>query len=109
LNIRSRERGDVTVLDLEGRITLGSGDVALRGAVRGALQAGRLRIVLNLRGVEYADSAGIGEMVAAANAAERLGGGAKIAEPSGSLRDVLGRFPDVLDVYDSEDAALRAF
>src|SRR5215510_12284604 len=61
LNIAERQAGDVTVLDMSGKITIGEGSVALRTAVRRLLEEGKKRILLNLGGVSYIDSSGIGE------------------------------------------------
>src|SRR5207247_811079 len=63
LNIRERQAGDVTVLDMDGRITIGEGSVALRSAVRRLLEEGKKKLLLNLAGVGYIDSSGIGELV----------------------------------------------
>jgi anti-anti-sigma factor len=62
LNIAERQAGDVTVLDMSGKITIGEGSVALRTAVRRLLEEGKKRILLNLAGVWYIDSSGIGEI-----------------------------------------------
>ena len=61
LNINERQAGDVTVLDMSGKITIGEGSVALRTAVRRLLEEGKKRILLNLAGVSYIDSSGIGD------------------------------------------------
>jgi len=60
LNIRERQAGDVTVLDMDGKITIGEGSVTLRTSVRRLLEEGKKRILLNLAGVSYIDSSGIG-------------------------------------------------
>jgi anti-anti-sigma factor len=59
LNINERQAGDVTVLDMSGKITIGEGSVALRTAIRRLLEEGKKRILLNLAGVGYIDSSGI--------------------------------------------------
>ena len=55
LNIEERQAGDVTVLDMKGKITIGEGSVALRTAVRRMLEEGKKKILLNLAGVGYID------------------------------------------------------
>src|SRR6185295_18780738 len=59
-----RHHGKVTVVDLSGKITIGDGDIKLREAVNALLDEGRKAVILNLHGVSYMDSAGIGELVA---------------------------------------------
>ncbi len=55
LNISERQAGDVTILDLSGKITIGEGSVALRTAIRRMLEEGKKKILLNLGGVGYVD------------------------------------------------------
>ena len=63
--LTTRQVGDVTVMDVSGRITLGEGSSALRDALHSAVEAGNRKILLNLGEVNYIDSSGIGELVAA--------------------------------------------
>ena len=63
LNILERQVGDITVLDMDGKITIGEGSVALRTAIRRLLEEGKKKILLNLAKVGYIDSSGIGELV----------------------------------------------
>ena len=63
LTIKERQAGDVTILDLAGKITIGEGDVVLREEVNKLLESDRKNILLNLDKVTYMDSAGIGELV----------------------------------------------
>jgi len=84
-----RESGKVRIVDLKGKITLGTGDLALREAVNGLLDEGHNRIVLNLKGVDYIDSAGIGELVACKKRAVAKGGDVKLLMPSEGVYKVL--------------------
>src|SRR5690242_21903671 len=78
LNINERQAGDVTVLDMSGKITIGEGSVALRTAIRRMLEEGKKRILLNLAGVSYIDSSGIGELVSSYTAINKDGGQLKL-------------------------------
>jgi anti-sigma B factor antagonist len=71
LNISERQAGDVVVLDMTGRITIGEGSIALRSAIRRLLEEGKTKILLNLAGVGYIDSSGIGELVSSYTAMAR--------------------------------------
>ena len=84
-----RESGKVRIVDLKGKITLGTGDLALRESVNGLLDEGHSRIVLNLKGVDYIDSAGIGELVACKKRAVAKGGDVKLLMPSEGVYKVL--------------------
>ena len=63
MTVTERANGSVTILDVAGTITLGEGADALRDKVRSLLQQGRKQLVVNLAGVSYMDSAGLGELV----------------------------------------------
>ncbi len=107
LEIKVRRTENAGILELHGRLTLGDGDLALREAVAGMIGEGMQTVVLNLRNLEYADSAGIGEMIAATISLAQGQGKLRIAETSPKIRDLLGRFPHQLNVVDTEEEALR--
>ena len=78
LEIKERNSGDIVLLDLYGRITIGEGSVQLRDSVGNLLSAGRGKIVLNLEGVTYVDSSGIGELVSRYTTTKNQGGQLKL-------------------------------
>src|SRR5438874_1415000 len=111
LNIRERQAGDITVLDMDGRITIGEGSVALRSAVRRLLEEGKKNILLNLAGVEYIDSSGIGEFIANYTTVGRGGGQLKLLNLTDKVQDllVITKLLTVFDVYENEAEALSSF
>lgn len=111
LNIKERQAGDVTVLDMDGRITIGEGSVALRTTIRRLLEEGKKKILLNLGGVGYIDSSGIGELVSSFTAINKEGGQLKMLKLTQKLRDLLAitKLLTVFDVYDDEAEALNSF
>ena len=111
LNINERQAGDVTVLDMSGKITIGEGSVALRTAIRRLLEEGKKRILLNLAGVGYIDSSGIGELVSSFTAINKEGGQLKLLNLTQKLQDLLTitKLLTVFDVYESEADALASF
>ena len=111
LNIGERQAGDVTVLDMSGKITIGEGSVALRTAVRRLLEEGKKRILLNIAGVSYIDARGIGELVSSYTAIGKEGGQLKLLNLTQKLQDLLTitKLLTVFDVYDSEADALNSF
>ena len=111
LNINERQAGDVTVLDMSGKITIGEGSVALRTAIRRLLEEGKKRILLNLAGVSYIDSSGIGELVASFTAITNAAGQLKLLNLTQKLQDLLAitKLLTVFDVYESEAEALNSF
>src|ERR1044071_91540 len=111
LNIKERQAGDVIVLDMTGKITIGEGRVAPRTAVRRLLGGGKKRILLNLAGGSYSDSSGIGELVSSYTAIGKEGGQLKLLNLTQKLQDLLTitKLLTVFDVYDTEAEALNSF
>jgi anti-sigma B factor antagonist len=111
LNISERQAGDVTILDLTGRITIGEGSVALRTAIRRLLSEGKKNILLNLGGVSYIDSSGIGELVSSFTTVKKEGGSLKLLNLTQKVQDLLAitKLLTVFDVYENEDEALASF
>jgi anti-sigma B factor antagonist len=111
LNLTERQAGDVTILDMSGKVTLGEGSVALRTAVRRLLGDGKKKILLNLGSVGYIDSSGIGELVSSFTAVNKENGTLKLLNLTQKIQDLLAitKLLTVFDVYDSESDALSSF
>src|SRR5262247_33097 len=111
LNINERQAGDVTVLDMSGKITIGEGSVALRSAIRRLLEEGKKRILLNLAGIGYVDSSGIGELVSSYTAINKEGGQLKLLNLTQKIQDLLTitKLLTVFDAYEDEADALSNF
>jgi anti-sigma B factor antagonist len=111
MKISKREVGGVTVIEPKGKITIGSGDVALRGALEESIQGSGSKILLDLKGVKKMDSSGLGELIAAHNMVTEAGGTIKLLNLPSKLHGVLGvtQIVSVFDVFDDENEALAAF
>ena len=111
LNVSERQAGDITVLDLSGKVTIGEGSVALRSAIRRLLGEGKKNILLNLGQVGYVDSSGIGELVSSFTAVNKEGGKLKLLNLTQKIQDLLAitKLLTVFDVYDSEDEAINSY
>jgi anti-sigma B factor antagonist len=111
INISERQAGDVTILDLGGKVTIGEGSVALRNAIRQLLGEGKNKILLNLGGVGYIDSSGIGELVSSFTAVNKEGGTLKLLNLTQKIQDLLAitKLLTVFDVYEDEGEALASF
>ena len=105
------EKGDVTVLNVSGRITLGSGDIKMRDKLIEQLEKGKKKIVLDLGEVSFIDSAGLGELVAAYTSARRHGAQVKLANLTKKIDDLLDitRLSSVFESYQSADDAVKSF
>jgi anti-sigma B factor antagonist len=83
------EANNVVILDLQGKLMIGDGDVMLREKVESLVTAGHRRIVLDLADVPYVDSAGLGEIVRCYTALSRKNGRLKLRNPSKRIHDLL--------------------
>ena len=111
LTIKERQAGDVTILDLSGKITIGEGSVQLREAVRKLLDEGKKKILLNLGDVSYVDSSGIGELVSSFTTTNNQGGRLKLLSLTKKIHDLLQitKLLTVFETYDSEADAVASF
>lgn len=106
-----RDAGDVSVIDFSGKITLGEGSALLRRMIKEQIDRGSRKILLNLSDVDYIDSSGIGEMVAAYTSVRAVNGELKIVNLSRRVRDILQitRLFTIFDVQSDEHTALASF
>lgn len=111
MKVAVREIGQISVVDLSGKITIGEGDVQLREKVHELLDAGHSKILLNLAKVTYMDSAGIGELVACYKRAKDKSGTVKLLNPSGKVYDLLQltKLEEVFETFKDEKEALVSF
>jgi anti-anti-sigma factor len=111
MNVNVRQRGDVTILDLKGKITIGAGDIQLRNAVQEAMNSGTNKILIDMKDVSTIDSSGIGELVSAYTTATNRGTKLKLANLPSKVSDILTitQLITVFDVYDNEADAIKSF
>ena len=112
VNLSTRQVGDVSVLDVTGRITLGEeGSGKLRKALQDLLKDGKKKILLNLGDVSYIDSSGIGELVSGFTTVTNSGGSLKLLHLNKRVKDLLQitKLYTVFDVHEDEAGAIRSF
>ena len=111
VKIDTRKVGDVTVVDVSGRITLGEGSSALRDVLRDLTAQGNKKILLNLSEVSYIDSSGIGELVSGFTSVSNGGGTLKLLGLTKRVKDLLQitKLYTVFDVHEDEAHAIRSF
>jgi anti-sigma B factor antagonist len=107
----TRQTGDITIVDVSGRITLGEGNVMLREIVRELIEHGNNKILLNLHDVGYVDSSGMGELVKTYTTVRNQGGQLKLLNPSKRVSDLLTmtRLAGVFDIQADEASAVQSF
>ena len=111
LKIESREVAHVTILDIDGRIVLGDEIGSLRDAIHALIAQGKKKIILNLAGVDYIDSSGVGELVGCFTTVRNAGGELKLLNLTQKVQDVLHvtKLYTVFDVRDDEFNAVKSF
>lgn len=111
MDISERESGNVTIVDMNGKLTLGEATQRLHDKVNSLLQQGRKNIVLNLRDVSSVDSGGLGELVRTLTTMQKHGGSLKVANLPKRIQDllVMTRLVTVFETFDDEGAALKSF
>jgi anti-sigma B factor antagonist len=112
MQIEHRTAGQIAIITVSGDITLNQGgDVILKDKVQSLLQQGHKQLVLDLGGVSYVDSAGLGQLVQIHATAKNNGGSLRMANVTKRLKDLLvvTKLVTVFDSYDSEAAALASF
>jgi anti-sigma B factor antagonist len=109
--VTTRQLGDATVLDIVGRIALMDGSAQLRDAIGVLMEQGKKRIVLNLAGVDFVDSSGLGELVRTHASVRSHGGQLKLLNPSKHVHDLLRmtKLDRVLEIEPDEASALNSF
>ena len=111
VKLNTRQVGDVSVVDVAGRITLGEGSSALRDTLREMVSKGQKHILLNLGDVSYIDSSGIGELVSGFTSVTNSGGQLKLLNLNKRIKDLLQitKLYTVFDVHEDEASAVRSF
>lgn len=111
MQIEERRSGDVMILDLTGKLTIGEGDELLKDKINSVLHQGHKKLLLNLANVPYVDSAGLGQMVSTLHSVNRQGGKLKLLNLTSRIEDLLSitKLLTVFDSFDDEREALDSF
>ena len=112
MQLEERTSGDVVIVKVSGEITLKKNrSTMLHDKVRGLVQQGHTRVLIDLAGVSFVDSAGLGELVQANSTAKNHGASLKLVSPTSRLRELLDvtQLTAILGVYDDEAQALASY
>jgi len=111
MNIETRKKGDVVIVDFQGRLAVGVGEEMLPRLIEQLLNDGTRKILLNLSEMDYIDSNGLGELVQSLKTSKRFGASLRLLKPQDRVKKTL-RLTNLLpmfSVYDSESEAIRSF
>lgn len=112
MQIEQRQAGDVTIVAVSGDITLNKGgDVLLKDKINSLLQQGNKKLLLDLGGVSYVDSSGLGQLVQVYTTTTNNGGTLKLLNVSKRLSDLLvvTKLVTVFESHENEKEALASF
>jgi anti-sigma B factor antagonist len=111
MKLRSREIGDVVVLDLDGKIAGGADYEVFVPALRALVESGHRKVIVNLEGVNWINSTGLGILIAGFAEMQRSGGLLKLVKVSPRVESLLAvtRLGNVFESFSDEDAAVRSF
>ena len=111
MTINNRTIGDITVIDIEGRITIDDGADQFRDRVRGLLRDGHAKLILNFRHASYIDSTALGEIVRSYTSATRKRGTLKLLSVPPRVHELLvvTKLLSVFDLFDDEAEAIKSF
>ncbi len=106
-----RQIGNISIIDISGKITIGEGDIIIRDKVNDLLSNGNINIIINLAKVRYIDSGGVGELVACLKRAKEKGGIIKLLNPSSKVYDVfqIVNIGSLFETFSNEEEALNSF
>jgi len=111
MTITERKSGDVTILDVEGKILLGEGDVQLKRKIDELIERNETKLLLNLANVPYMDSGGLGEIVRSYTTVKRAGGDLKLLNATKRISDLLTitKLITVFEIFEDEAAAVKSY
>lgn len=111
MQIEERQVGNVMILDLSGKLTIGEGDELLKDKINSVIHQGHKNLVLNLADVPYVDSAGLGQMVSTLHTVNRQDGKLKLLNLTSRIKDLLSitKLLTVFDAFENEQEALDSF
>lgn len=111
LKITTREISDVTIVDLDGRVTIGDTNCQLHETMRSLVSEGKKNVILNLKKIDKIDSSGLGEIVAGFSTMRKNGGSLKLVNMSERIQDIMmiTKLLTVFDCFETEAAAIESF
>ena len=111
MQITERTIQDVVILDLNGKLTLGAGADLLRDKLTNVVAQGHSKVLLNLAGVPYVDSGGLGELVRCSMAAQKANGAVKLVGLTTRITDLLAitKLLNVFETFETEQEAIASY
>ena len=111
MEIHQREREGIGILDLKGRLVVGQPAGEIREAVLNVQKGGQTRVILNLQGVDYIDSTGLGSLVICFTSLQKAGGALKLVNLNKRNLEllVLTKLSTIFEIFNDEGDAVNSF
>lgn len=111
MKIERRKKGNVTILDIKGKILVGDGIDELRESINESIEQKETNLLLNFKDVPYLDSTGLGEVVRSYTSLQKEGGAVKIVNLTNKVKDLLSvtKLITVFETFEDEDKAVESF
>jgi len=111
MNINKRKNGDITILDLEGKLLVGEDTEFFSKTLDSLLKEGVTDIIINFEGIKALDSTGLGRLIKYYSTAKKNGGTIKFINISEKLQEILliTGLLDVFEIFGDEEKALKSF
>jgi anti-sigma B factor antagonist len=111
MKIEKRKNGNVTILDLKGKILFGDGIEELRQSINSSIKENEKQLILNFAEVPYLDSTGLGEVVRSYTTLKKEGGTVKITNLTDKVKDLMmvTKLITVFETFNNENDAVSSF
>ena len=111
MTLHERGIGDITIIDINGRMTVEDGADIFRDVIRKLVRQDRVKLVLNFNDAPYIDSTALGEIVRAYTSVTRKGGALKLLNVTARVHEllVITKLLSVFDLFDAEAEAVKSF
>jgi anti-sigma B factor antagonist len=111
MEISERIVGGITIIDLNGKLTLSDGAQLLKDKSESLVFQGRKQVIVNLGAVPYIDSGGLGQLVACYTTLTRAGGRLTLLNLNKRNHDLLSitKLVAVFDTFDTERDAIESY
>ncbi len=111
LEVHRREVESVVILDLQGRLVVGGEATDLRRRFTQLVDQQAMKVILNLKQVDFIDSTGLGTLVIGHSLIEKSGGAMKLLHVTRRNIQllILTKLSTVFEIFDDEQAAINSF
>jgi anti-sigma B factor antagonist len=111
MNLETREDGAVTILTVSGDLVIGDPETTFKKTVTRLLEEGRVHLLVDLTGVGFLDSSGLGALVRALTQSQKEGGQTKLLGANEQIRKLLQmtKLDSVFELHEDLEAAVSSF